>query len=112
LCPSYSIAFTKISNYYYQTVEKRDCGSATAELLTQLECTIFVIRAKEKPMSNEAKEPQPEKTSNQIIAGLAIGAAIGTALVIVFDNIFIGITIGASLGLIFAAALSKKSKKG
>ena len=45
-------------------------------------------------MSNEQKDPQPEKTSDQVGLWLAIGAGVGTLLGIVFNNIAIGITMG------------------
>jgi uncharacterized membrane protein len=63
-------------------------------------------------MSNELKDPQPDKSSNQIGLGLAIGAGVGTLLGIIFDNLSIGITFGAALGLVFGAALSQKKNKG
>jgi uncharacterized membrane protein len=60
-------------------------------------------------MSIEPKDPQPEKLSNQIGLGIAIGAGVGTLLGIVFDNLSVGITFGAALGLVFGAALSQKN---
>lgn len=62
-------------------------------------------------MSNEQKDPQPKKTSDQIGLWLVIGAGIGVTFGIIFDNLPIGISIGAALGLIFGAALSLKNKK-
>ena len=66
---------------------------------------------KEKPMSNEQKDPQPKKTPNQISDWLVTGAGIGIAFGIIFDNLPIGISIGAALGLVFGAAFSLKNKK-
>lgn len=63
-------------------------------------------------MSNEPQDPRPEKSSNQIGLGLALGAGVGTLLGIFFDNLAIGITFGAALGLIFGAALLQKKNKG
>ncbi len=62
-------------------------------------------------MSNEQKDPQPKKTSDQIGLWLVIGAGIGVTFGIIFDNLPIGISIGAALGLIFGAAFSLKNKK-
>jgi len=62
-------------------------------------------------MSNEQKDPQPEKTSDQIGLWLVIGAGLGVTFGIIFDNLPIGISIGAALGLIFGAAFSLKNKK-
>ena len=62
-------------------------------------------------MSNEPKDPQPDKSSDQIGAGLAMGAGIGTVFGILFDNLAIGIIFGAALGLVFGTALSQKKKR-
>lgn len=62
-------------------------------------------------MSNEKKDPQKVKTTDQIGLWLAIGAGIGVLLGIVFKNIAMGITFGAALGLVFGAAFSLKNKK-
>ena len=62
-------------------------------------------------MPNEQKDPQPDKTSDQIGMWLAIGAGVGTLLGIVFHNMAMGITMGAALGLVFGAAISLKNKK-
>jgi uncharacterized membrane protein len=61
-------------------------------------------------MSNKPKDPQPEKSSDRIGLGIAIGAGVGTLLGIFFHNLNIGITFGAALGLVFAAAFSQKNK--
>jgi uncharacterized membrane protein len=61
-------------------------------------------------MSNESKDPKPEKSSDRIGLGIAIGAGVGTLLGIIFDNLSIGITFGAALGLVFGAAFSLKNK--
>jgi uncharacterized membrane protein len=66
---------------------------------------------KEKNMSNEQKDPQPETPLNQIGLWLTIGAGVGTLLGIVFHNIAMGITMGTALGLVFGAAFSLKNKK-
>ena len=66
----------------------------------------------EKNMSNEQKEPQPKKTSDQIGGWLATGAGIGVTFGIIFDNLAICILMGAALGLVFGAALSLRNKKG
>ena len=62
-------------------------------------------------MSIEAKDPQPDKSLNQIGLGLAMGAGVGTLFGILFDNLAIWITFGAALGLVFGAALSQRNKK-
>ncbi len=63
-------------------------------------------------MSNEQKDPQPEKNLDQIGVWLSIGAGVGTLFGIIFNNISMGIIMGAALGLVFGAALSQKNKKG
>ena len=62
-------------------------------------------------MSNEQKDPQLKKDSDQIGLWLAIGAGVGTLFGIVFHNIAMGITMGTALGLVFGAVLSLKNKK-
>jgi len=66
---------------------------------------------KEKPLSNEQKDPQPKKPQDQINDWFVIGAGLGIAFGIIFDNLPIGISIGAALGLVFGAAFSQKNKK-
>jgi uncharacterized membrane protein len=61
-------------------------------------------------MSNEQRDPQPKKTSDQIGLGLVIGAGIGVVFGILYHNIPMGITFGAALGLVFGAAFSLKNK--
>ncbi|MBE0671064.1 MAG: hypothetical protein IH588_10785 [Anaerolineales bacterium] len=62
-------------------------------------------------MSNEPKDPKPEKTTDQIGVWLVIGTGIGVTFGIILDNLPIGISIGAALGLVFGAAVSLKNKK-
>jgi hypothetical protein len=62
-------------------------------------------------MSNEPKDLQPKKASDQIGVWLVIGAGIGVVFGILYDNIPMGITFGAALGLVFGAAFSLKNKK-
>jgi zinc transporter ZupT len=66
---------------------------------------------KEKPMSNEQKDPQSKKTTNQIGQWLAIGISIGASLGIIFHNIPIGVALGIMLGTSIGLALSQKNKK-
>ena len=73
--------------------------------------TILKINMEEKPMSNEQKDPQSEKTPDQIGVWLAIGTGVGILLGIIFHNIAMGITFGAALGLFFGAAFSLKKKE-
>jgi uncharacterized membrane protein len=73
--------------------------------------SIFKINVEDKPMSNEQKDPQSEKTPNQTGVWLAIGAGVGILLGIIFHNIAVGVTFGAALGLVFGAAFSLKNNK-
>jgi len=62
-------------------------------------------------MSNEQKDPKPEKTSEMIGLGLVIGAGLGLIIGIFFENITVGITFGSAIGLVTGAAVSLKNKK-
>jgi len=62
-------------------------------------------------MSNEQKDPQSEKTTNQIGQWLSIGIAIGAGLGVVFHNIPVGVAIGLMLGTSIGVAMSQKNKK-
>lgn len=62
-------------------------------------------------MSNEQKDPQKKKTTDQTSQWLVIGAGLGVVFGIIYHNIAMGITFGAALGLVFGAALSLKNKK-
>ena len=62
-------------------------------------------------MSNEQKDPQKKKTSDQIGQWLAIGAGLGVVFGIIYHNIAMGILLGAALGVVFGAAISLKNKK-
>jgi hypothetical protein len=62
-------------------------------------------------MSNEQKDPQPKKTTNQIGQGLAIGIAIGLPLGVAFHNIPIGLVLGIMLGAAIGTSLSQKNNK-
>ncbi|MBK9207817.1 MAG: glycine zipper family protein [Anaerolineales bacterium] len=61
-------------------------------------------------MSNEQKDPQSKKTTNQLGLWLSIGVAIGTSLGVAFDNIPIGVALGIMLGTAIGTSLSQKTK--
>ncbi len=62
-------------------------------------------------MSNEQKEPQPEKPQTQSMGyWIAIGAAIGAALGAALDSIPIGVAIGITLGIAIATAQTQRNK--
>jgi hypothetical protein len=73
---------------------------------------VFEIGAKEKTMSNEQKDTQPKKTSDQIGLWLAIGIAIGASLGVVFHNIPIGVALGVTIGTSIGVTRSQKYNKG
>jgi hypothetical protein len=58
-------------------------------------------------MTNEQKDPEPEKT-NQTGSWLAIGAGLGVALGVVMDNIGLGIAIGVAIGLAIGAGQAQQ----
>lgn len=61
-------------------------------------------------MSNEQKDPQSEKKTDQINQWFVIGAGLGTTLGIVFHNLALGIGLGGGLGFVIGYLLSKKNK--
>lgn len=62
-------------------------------------------------MSIEPKDPQPDKSPNQIGLGLAMGAGVGTLFGILFENLAIGITFGAALVWFLAPRSHKRTKR-
>ena len=67
--------------------------------------------SRKEPMSNEQKDPEPEKTADQTGAWLAIGIAMGVAIGAALDNIGLGIAIGAAIGISMGYAQTQKNKK-
>ncbi len=62
-------------------------------------------------MSNEPKEPRPEKSNLRPMGfWIAIGVAIGIALGAALHNIGAGIAIGIALGVALGAAEAQRNK--